>query len=316
MIGSNNYNAIVIVLFDYYCYYYYYYSTDHCDNNIYTFLFNISTIMKTELVFKSDLRVYLELGDDIQGHVEVSLLFLNKTKINTRRLNASSQWLEFTVSPAVEYWLRNGVQHLQGFKILMEQNSTTQVCSRSVKLRTEKSGEYLPLLTVYSYETEESKRSFIQIVEKVMTQAAKLTSSSGTEEGVRVSRDASPCGTKTLTLSRLWLNEHIFAPDGKTMFGPASIDINLCEGVCEGVPIHITHSTLLYLLAMNSNSEQGSPVAFDTMAQFCVPAEYKAIQVVLKIGTAFVIESLLKVSVKQCACMYAQASGSCKETKS
>ncbi len=266
--------------------------------------------MKSELVIKSELRVYLEITSELKGHVDVSLLFLNKTKINTRTLNTSSQWLEFTVSPAIENWLRNDVNGRQGFKIMLKPNDVdvAQVCSSTVRLRTDRSDEYLPLLIVYSYETEQSQSSFIQMIEKTMAKETQVSppNSPDTEGGIRISRSVGQyCQKTTLTLDILWLNANIFSPFGRTMLAPPTLNINICGGQCSGVSILSTHSALLSL------ATKGTPKS-KNMTNVCAPLEYQAVQVIMKDGpTTYVIENLENISVKQCGCITVDRSISC-----
>ena len=286
--------------------YFYYYSTD-CEGDIYTFKFNTSAIMKSELVIKSELRVYLEITSELKGHVDVSLLFLNKTKIITRTLNTSSQWLEFKVSPAIEYWLRNDVNGRQGFKIMLKSNDVAQVCSSTVRLRTDRSDEYLPLLIVYSYETEQSQSSFIQMIGKTMAKGTPVSppNSPDTEGGIRISRSVGQyCQKTTLTLDILWLNANIFSPFGRTMLAPPTLNINICGGQCSGVSILSTHSALLGL------ATKGTPKS-KNMTNVCAPLEYQAVQVIMKDESTYVIENLQSMTVKQCGCITIDHSYSC-----
>ena len=263
--------------------------------------FNLSTILKTELIFKADLRVYLEVDHaPSSDNVNVSLLFLNGSRMIKEDLAiplSHSQWLEFKVASAIDYWLRTSMLTIQGFKIQLKSNSENK-CGESYHIKTKETVDFLPLLTVYSYETNESKSSFIQGVEKAMEQTSEQTQNQST--GIRVTRSTEPCGMKSLTITRQWLNQNIFPPD-ETIVGPSEIIINLCEGSCTGAPLKSEYSSLLYLLKQKNHSGFRNSTEY---SQRCLPIAFNSTIVVLKTKDTYVIENIGKISVALCSCAY------------
>ena len=262
--------------------------------------------METELIHNSTLRVYLSLTEDTPGkNLEVSLLFLNNTKINTKTVETStSQWLEFSVAPAINFWVRKNMHRsywndeFTGFKIQLTHNGNPANCDNRMKIKTETSGDYLPLLTVYSYETEESKSLFIQIVDEVM-ENAQVQQLINKRMVTRDAGDCKHCQKKTLTIQTALLN----TAGKKTILGPSEIEINTCGGICQGPPIRSAHSSLLYVLHEKSYTDFNS----QKYLKRCVPVEYNKIIVLIKNDDKngeFILESVGNISVKECGCVY------------
>lgn len=262
--------------------------------------------MQSELIHKSDLRVYLSLEDttDTYENVNISLLYLNGTVIKTNLVNiVSSDWLTFEVGLAVNFWFRSKIANKAGFKIRVT-TANSRVCDQNLVLKTERTGDFVPLLTVYSYETEESKSSFIQIVEKAMEQTSSVpgATSGGVKREVTRSAD-SLCHKESLRVETAWLNDHIFKE--QTILGPEEIQVNTCQGSCTGPSIRSRHSSLLYLLDVNNYAAFDNSEDFD---QHCVPVEYKPITILLQGEKSYIIENLGTISVKECGCVYVHKS--------
>ena len=263
--------------------------------------------MQTELIHKSQLRVYLDVMESIDdSEVEILLLLLNGTEIHTRTITASSsQWLEFSVGPVINEWLRNTAHNsTTGFKIIIKQNSEgttpSSDCYSNLKIRTQNVDDYLPLLTVYSYDTDESPRPFAEIVEKAMEKAITSINSNSTMRPKRaVSNSTEPCSKKLFRVSTKWLNEYIL--ENHKIIGPDEIDINYCQGTCpKNVFINRVHSALLYLFDIKEHQNFNR----DEFCQYCVPLEYTQIKVLIKDSSAYVMRPLGEISVKSCGCIY------------
>ncbi len=265
--------------------------------------------MQTELIHKSQLRVYLDIMESGAGEVEISLLLLNGTEIHTRTVIAlSSQWLEFSVGPVIDEWLRDAARHsTTGFKIrLIKQNSAPEDtpssnCYTNLEIRTRNVDDYLPLLTVYSYDTDESTRPFAQIVEKAMEKAiTSINNNSTTRQKRGISNSTEPCKRKIFQVSTSWLNEYVL--DNHKIIGPPEININYCQGSCpKNVFVKRVHSALLYLFDINGLHNFKK----EEFCQYCVPLEYTQIKVLIKDGsTAYVMRPLGEISVKSCGCIY------------
>ncbi len=70
------------------------------------------------------------------------------------------------------------------------------------------------------------------------------------------------------------------------------------------VSILSTHSALLGL------ATKGTPKS-KNMTNVCAPLEYQAVQVIMKDESAYVIENLQSMTVKQCGCITIDHSYSC-----
>lgn len=275
----------------------------NCQDNRYTVKFNMSAIRKTELLYKSTLRVRLALAEGISlqdGTMDISLLFLNNTVINSATISmSSSEWIEFGVTPAVNWWMRNGGLHdNQGFKIELQQTGLT-TCNPNLQVLTSNSGEFLPLLTVFTHETDASQSALSQTVAKMLEQ---VTEDPQAQDAIKLSkRDATTCSKTTASISTAWLNDNILKYDDtfKRILYPESLNINKCNGQCDKKPTFSDHSSLLYLLKFGKHED----FVDDNHVLTCVPVDHTAITVVMHKANEYVMESIGR-AVKQCGCVY------------
>ena len=269
-------------------------------SSVYTYMFDTTAISKQELIFKANLRIYFEVVNDQQNEQNISLTFLNDTIIRKQEVSISTpQWMEFQVAPAVEEWLRGDINET-GFKIVLEQNVY-------IRPSCDENPDNITLLVVYSYDTGDS---FLKQVEKAMEETQKNNTESEIDGvTIRNTRNSdSECGMTSLTITKEWMNKHIY-DDGKygtQMVGPPEININACGGSCKGVtPLNSEHSSILYLL---KSVDEGND--YNRYKRCCVPNKYHDLSVIITTTEAHMFEMkfLKNLSVKQCECIYTRLS--------